>query len=414
MNNGAGPNRFALVFIFVTALLDSIGFGIILPVLPDLIMQVSKDSVASAAEYGGWMMFVFAIMQFLFAPLIGNLSDRYGRRPVLLVSLAVMGANYVIMGLATSLAMLFIGRIISGIGASTMSTCRAYIADTVPEERRAQSFGLMGAAFGGGFVFGPVLGGFMGEFGPRVPFFAAAALSLMNMLFGLLVLKESLAPADRRPFTLGRANPFGTFTSLSAKPMVIGIVMVMFTLNLGHYVLPATWSYFTIERFDWTPRDIGYSLGFVGVCSILVQGLVIRWVIPLTGLRIAGVLGLVCHIIALAGYAAATEPWMLYVAMVFGALGALANPPMQAIVTAQTARTEQGELQGGISSITSLAAVISPPLMAGTFAYFTAADAPFYFPGAAFMLAAIITAFSLALFVRITATLAPELARARG
>ncbi len=399
--------KLALTFIFITALLDSIGFGIILPVIPQLIMDVSGRSLAQAAELGGWLMFSFAAMQFLFAPLLGGLSDRFGRRPVLLISLGVMGLNYILMGIAETVAVLFIGRIISGIGASTMSTCNAYIADTVSEQERAQSFGLMGAAFGMGFVLGPVIGGFLGEFGPRVPFFSAAALCFINMTFGILVLRESLPPEHRRPLKLQRANPFGTMTQLAAKPMIIGIVMVMFLMQLGHFVLPATWNFYTIERFDWSPRQIGYSLGFVGICMVLVQGYLIRLVIPVTGLRLAGILGLTFHIIAFLGYAFAMNPWVLYIALIPGALGALSGPPMQGIVTAEAARDQQGELQGGIASIVSLASIISPPLMTQTFGYFSSPSAFIYFPGAAFALAAALTVASLLLFIRITAKLKP-------
>ncbi len=404
-------NRLALIFIFITALLDSIGFGIILPVFPQLIVDITGESIAAAASYGGWLMFTFAVMQFLFAPLIGNLSDHYGRRPVLLVSLFVMAINYVLMAVAGSLLLLFIGRLLSGIGASTHSTCNAYIADTVPEDQRAQYFGIMGAAFGMGFILGPVIGGLLGDFGPRTPFYAAAALCVLNMLFGLLVLKESLAPEDRRKFDLGRANPFGTFAALSVNPMIIGIIAVMFMMQLGHFVLPATWSFFTIERFDWTSREVGYSLGFVGVCMVLVQVFVLRLVVPAVGLRMAGVIGMLFNIVAFCGYALATAPWMLYAALVPGALGALAQPAQQGIVTAQAARTQQGELQGGIASVNSLAAIISPPLMAQTFAWFSSSSAPVYFPGAAFVLAALFTAIGLAIFVVITARLAPELRR---
>jgi DHA1 family tetracycline resistance protein-like MFS transporter len=401
----APPSRFALVFIFLTALMDSIGFGIIMPVLPDLIMQVSGEDLSAAARYGGWLMFSFAIMQFFCAPILGNLSDRFGRRPVLLLSLFAMAINYILMGVAGSLVLLFIGRMISGIGASTMSTCYAFIADTTPEESRAQNFGLIGAAFGMGFVIGPVVGGFLGEFGPRMPFFAAAGLAFANMAFGILVLKESLAPEHRRPFSWERANPVGTITQLARFPVIIGMIGVMFIYNLGHHVLPATWSFFAIEKFAWTPREIGYSLGFVGILMVFVQGFLIRWVLPRTGLRMAGVIGMTFTIVAFTGYATAAAPWMVYAAMIPGALGAFTGPAMQGITTAQIGPSQQGELQGGISSTMSLCSIISPLMMTQTFAYFTAAEAPVYFPGAAFLLAAILTVMSLALFIRTTAPL---------
>jgi len=397
-------SRYALVFLFMTSLLDSIGFGIILPVLPSLIMDISGEGLSEAARYGGWLLFMYAVMQFLFAPLIGNLSDRLGRRPVLLFSMLVMGVNYLVMAMASTLALLFVGRMISGIGASTMSTCNAYIADTTPVEKRAQNFGLMGAAFGLGFVIGPVVGGLLGEYGPRVPFYAAAVLSIANMIFGFFILGESLTKENRRPFRIARANPVGTLLQLRHFSVVIGIILVMFLYQLGHHVLPSTWSFYTIERFDWTPREIGYSLGFIGVMMVLVQGFLIRWVLLRAGLRVAGIVGLSFTIIAFVGYAFASLPWMIYAAMIPGSLGVLAGPAMQGIASAQVDGTQQGELQGGLASSMSLTFILSPPVMTQLFAYFSGASAPIYFPGAPYLLAALLTAAGLALFIKVSRT----------
>ena len=395
-------NKFALVFIFLTALMDSIGFGIIMPVLPDLLIEITGENLGNSARYGGWLMFVYAVMQFLCSPIIGNVSDRFGRRPVLLFSLIVMAVNYMLMGFAESLLMLFIGRFISGIGASTMSTCNAYVADVTPEDKRAQNFGLIGAAFGMGFVFGPVIGGFLGEYGSRVPFLAAGVISLLNLVFGFLVLQESLAPENRRPFELKRSNPVGTLLQLKKFPLVIGIIIVLFLYNIGHHVLPATWSFFTIEKFDWTPKDIGLSLMFIGICMALVQGFLIRWVIPRTGLRWAGIIGMSFTAIAFLGYGAAVAPWMMYLAMIPGALGALGGPAMQGIASSQVDASQQGELQGGLSSTMSLTSIISPLMMTQIFAYFTGDQSAYYFPGAAFILALFLTLAALAVFIRIT------------
>lgn len=400
-------NRYALVFIALTSLMDSIGFGIIMPVLPGLLMEITGESLSSNVQYGGWLMFVFAIMQFLFSPLVGNISDRFGRRPILLVSLFVAGINYLIMGFADTLILLFVGRIISGLGASSMSTCNAYIADITPAEDRAARFGLIGAAFGMGFVIGPVIGGFLGEFGTRMPFFAAAAISFANMAFGYFVLKESLGVENRRELDLKRANPIGTLMHLRAFPMVIGIVSVMFISSLGHHALPATWSFWGIEKFNWTPKEIGYSLGFVGIGMVLVQGVLIRWVIPITGTRRAAIIGFAFSMVAFIGYAFADQVWLVYVALVFGALGGFANPAMQAIASSQISPDRQGELQGGISSAMSLTAIISPLLMTQTFGYFTAAESVIYFPGAAFLLAATMTLLALIMFIRFTRSLEP-------
>jgi len=397
-----GMNRYALLFIFITVLLDAIGFGIIMPVLPGLLMEVSGGDLSASVRYGGLLMFCFAVTQFFFSPILGNLSDHLGRRPVLLFSLFVMGTNYLIMSMAESLAVLFIGRIISGIGASTMSTCNAYVADVTPPDQRAQNFGLIGAAFGMGFVIGPVIGGFLGEYGSRMPFIAAALLSFASMLFGYLVLKESLPPKRRRHFQLARANPLGTLLQMRQFPVVIGMLGVMFLYNMGHHVLPATWSFFAIEKFEWSPREIGYSLGFIGILMVAVQGFFIRWVLPRTGLRYAGIIGMTFTIVAFTGYATANSVWMIYVVMLPGALGALAGPAMQGIASSQVGESQQGELQGGLSSMMSLTSIISPLLMTQTFGYFTSSQAPVYFPGAAFLLAGALTVGSLMLFIRAT------------
>ena len=396
-------NKFALLFIFFTALLDSIGFGIIIPVLPSFLAEITGETLSVTVRYSGWLMFVFAIMQFFFSPLIGNLSDRYGRRPVLLLSLFVMGVNYIIMGSAESLLVLFVGRIISGLGASTMSTCNAYIADISPMAQRAQNFGVIGAAFGMGFVIGPVIGGFLGEYGLRVPFYAAGIITFANMLFGFLVLKESLAKENRRPFELKRANPMGTLLQLRVFPVVIGILSVMFLINLGHHVLPATWSFWAIEKFDWSPKEIGYSLGFIGVGMVLVQGFLIRWVLPKVGVRLAGSIGMIFSVTAFMGYALASQSWMVYVALIPGALAGLSGPAIQSIASSQVGADQQGELQGGLSSMMSLTSIMSPLLMTQIFGFFTSAAAPVYFPGAAFMVAAILTAVGLVLFLKTTA-----------
>ncbi|MDE0989998.1 MAG: TCR/Tet family MFS transporter [Pseudomonadales bacterium] len=394
--------RFALGVVFFTALMDSTGFGIILPVTPTLLMEVSAEGLSSSAVYGGWLMFSFAIMQFVSMPVLGNLSDAYGRKPVLLGSLLVLSINYLIMGLAQSLVLLFIGRLISGIGSATFSTCNAYIADTTSVEERAQFFGLMGAAFGLGFVIGPVLGGFLGEYGSRVPFFATAGLIFFNLLVGLIFLPESHTPNNRRPFEIRRANPFSAMKQMSQFKIAFGIIGVLFLYNMGHHALPAVWTFWGIEKFDWTPREIGYSLGFIGILMVFSQGYLIRIVIPALGMRWAGVVGLSFTITAFLGYAMSQTPTMAYMFMIAGALGGLAGPAMSGIASSQVGPDQQGELQGAIGSVGSLTSIISPLLMTMVFGIYTGSDAPFYFPGAPFILAAILTMMSLALFFRIT------------
>ena len=394
--------RFALGVVFFTALMDSIGFGIILPVTPTLLMEVSAEGLSTSAVYGGWLMFSFAIMQFVSMPVLGNLSDAYGRKPVLLGSLLVLSINYLIMGLAQSLVLLFIGRLISGIGSATFSTCNAYIADTTSVEERAQFFGLMGAAFGLGFVIGPVLGGVLGEYGSRVPFFATAVLIFFNLIIGLVFLPESHMPNNRRPFEIRRANPFSALKQMSQFKIAFGIIGVLFLYNMGHHALPAVWTFWGIEKFDWTPREIGYSLGFIGILMVFSQGYLIRIVIPALGMRWAGVVGLSFTITAFLGYALSQTPTMAYMFMIAGALGGLASPAMSGIASSQVGPDQQGELQGAIGSIGSLTNIISPLLMTMVFGFYTGSDAHFYFPGAPFILAAMLTMMSLVLFFRIT------------
>ena len=398
----------AIAVVFITALLDSIGFGIIMPVLPELLMDVAADTMASAARYGGWLMFAYAAMQFLLAPVIGNLSDRFGRRPVLLFSLFVLGVDYLIMWWAPSFAWLLLGRIIAGAAASTYSTCNAFIADVSPPEQRAQNFGLMGAAFGLGFVIGPVVGGLLGELGPRVPFLAAAALSFANLLYGALVLPETLSRAQRRPFQWNRANPTGTLMALRRYPMVFGLIGAYVLFLLGHHVLPATWSFFTMEKFDWSPKEVGYSLGAVGVLMVFVQAVVLRAVLPKVGPRRAGAAGFAFCIVSFVGYALATEGWMIYLFLIPGALQGFASPAMHGLMSTQVPANEQGELQGGLASMSSLTAILSPPFMAQVFAWFTAPDTPLYFPGAPFIAAALLTVGALLVFLRATAALTVE------
>ena len=394
--------RFALGVVFFTALMDSIGFGIILPVTPTLLMEVSDKGLSSSAVYGGWLMFSFAIMQFISMPILGNLSDAYGRKPVLLGSLLVLSINYLIMGLAQSLVLLFIGRMISGIGSATFSPCNAYIADPTSVDERAQFFGLMGAAFGLGFVIGPVLGGFLGEYGSRVPFFATAGLIFFNLLVGLIFLPESHTPNNRRPFEIRRANPFSAMKQMSQFKIAFGIIGVLFLYNMGHHALPAVWTFWGIEKFDWTPREIGYSLGFIGILMVFSQGYLIRIVIPALGMRWAGLVGLSFTITAFLGYALSQTPTMAYMFMIAGALGGLAGPAMSGIASSQVGPAQQGELQGAIGSVGSLTNIISPLMMTIVFGIYTAPDAPFYFPGAPFILAAILTMMSLSLFFWIT------------
>jgi DHA1 family tetracycline resistance protein-like MFS transporter len=396
----ATPKR-PLFIIVATVLLNSIGFGIIMPVMPQLVMEVTEQGLAQAALYGGWLMFAYAIMQFFFAPVLGNLSDRFGRRRVLLISLVAFSLDYLVMGWAPTLGWLFAGRLVAGIAAATNSTANAYIADISPAKERPQNFGLLGAAFGVGFIIGPVLGGLLGEYGSRAPFFAAAALGVLNLAFTFFELPESLPREQRRPFDVARANPFGAVAQLTKTPIVLALVFAVFLYNLAHFVMPAIWSYYTIERFGWSPREIGYSLGYVGVLMVFVQGYLTRIVIPRIGPSAAAYVGLGFSLAAYLGYAFAPSGWMMYVVMLVGALSGFTTPALQAIMTSRVAANTQGELQGAIASANALTAVIGPPLMTQLFGYFSSGAAPLYLPGAAFLAAAVLTATSLALLHRI-------------
>ncbi|MCX2982804.1 MFS transporter [Halieaceae bacterium IMCC14734] len=392
------PNL-ALGFIFITVLLDSIGFGIIMPVMPQLIMVVTNEPISSAAIYGGWLMFLYALMQFFFAPVMGNLSDRFGRRPVLLLSLLAFGLNYLMMGWAPTLAWLVAGRLIAGCASSTYAIANAYIADVFPPEQRAKNFALMGAAFGGGFILGPVLGGFLGELGPRVPFYATAVLALVNAVFGFLVLPETLAPENRRPFDWRRANPLGAFAHLRQYPLVGRLVFGLFFFLVAHQSLPAVWSYFTIARFDWSESQIGFSLGFVGVLMMLTQAFLIRWVIDRWGAVTTAYMGLTCAGLSFLGYAFVTEAWMVYVFLLVGAAQGFVGPAVQGVMSARVPSNAQGELQGSLASASSLAAIIAPLLMTQLFGYFTGASAPLYFPGVSYFLAATLVVVSTLILI---------------
>lgn len=322
-----------LLFIFITVMLNSMGIGLIMPVMPDLLQDLlgGKDAatIGKAAAVGGWITMSFALMQFLFSPTLGNLSDRYGRRPVLLISMAVMCIDYLVMALAPSLALLFVARIVAGVSASTFSAANAYIADISPPEKRAQNFGMTGAAFGVGFILGPALGGIVGEFGPRMPFLAAAVLSAANFALGWFVLPESLKPENRRPFQLGRANPFGVARQVLKYPAVAWMLTAIFIYNLSHYVYPVIWSYYAKAQFDWSPFDIGVSLAAVGVGFAFVQGYLIRVIIPRFGEVKTAIAGFSLDVLALTGLAFATKGWMIYALIPFNSLSALLSPAIQ-------------------------------------------------------------------------------------
>ncbi len=380
----------ALLFIFITLFIDVMGVGIIIPVLPKLIMNMEHCTIERANIIGGMMMFIFSFMQFVFSPLLGALSDRYGRRIVLLISLFGFGIDYLFMGFAGTIAMLFVGRLIAGITGASFTVAGAYIADISPPEKRAQNFGIIGAAFGLGFIAGPALGGLISGFGDRVPFFVAAGLALLNWLYGFFVLPESLKPENRRNFEWKRANPVGALIQLVKKPVVARIAVIFFLINLAGQSLPMCWSYFAIEKFQWTETGIGFSLAFVGVCVAIVQGGLTRVIIPRIGERRAVIWGIFFAMIGMIGIAFAWEGWVLFAATVPLALGGINGPSLQSLASKEIAANEQGELQGILTSVMSVTAILGPWVFPWLFSTFSAGFRGIVMPGAPYLFAAVL------------------------
>lgn len=390
-------SRAAVPFILFIIVMDSLGFGIIIPIMPDLIISLTGVGMSEASEYGGYLLFAYAICQFVFSPIVAGLSDRFGRRPVLLLSAFGFAIDYLFLAYAPTFMLLLLGRIISGVMGASFATAGAYIADVSAPEKRAQNFGLIGAAFGLGFIIGPSIGGLLAEFGLRVPFIAAAVLSFLNGLYILFVLPESLKPENRRKFDIKRANPFGTFRQLAKQKVVIGLIVAMIFVYIASYAVQSTWSFFTKYQFDWTNAEVGYSLSFVGLLSALVQGGLIRIAIPRLGEKRAVYIGMAFYFLGLVFFGYAFEGWMMYPAMVVYCLGGIAGPALQGIMSNLLPASEQGELQGGNSSLMSATAIVGPLLMTHVFAMFSGPDAIAEIPGAAMYLAAIFVLVSIAL-----------------
>jgi DHA1 family tetracycline resistance protein-like MFS transporter len=391
----------ALIFIFITVLIDVIGIGIIIPIIPVLIQELTGGTISQSSSYAALLVLAYSSMQFLFSPVIGGLSDQFGRRPVLLISLFGFGVDYIFLALAPTIGWLFVGRIISGITGASFSTASAYIADVSPPEKRAQNFGLIGAAFGLGFIIGPTLGGLLGEYGSRVPFLVSAGLSLINWLYGYFVLPESLPLENRRKFDIRRANPVGSLLALKKYPMIIALVASLFLVTVGSFAVQGTWTFYTMEKFSWSEWQVGLSLGFVGLMVAIVQGGLIRVIIPKLGQERALFFGLIITSFGLMAFGLASSPWMMYAIMVPFALGGLAGPAFQGIISSQVSDKEQGELQGALTSLNSVAAIIGQPLMLWLFRSFTAQDTTYYFPGAPFILGSVLTVISIFLTMRV-------------
>jgi DHA1 family tetracycline resistance protein-like MFS transporter len=399
----SGRRRAALAFIFITIALDMFALGMIIPVLPHLIEDFMGGDTAGAAKVYGVFGTVWALMQFLSMPVMGALSDRFGRRRVILLSNLGLGLDYVLMALAPNLAWLFVGRVISGITAASVSTGMAYIADVTPPERRAASFGKVGVAFGLGFVLGPALGGLLGSVDPRLPFWAAAAFSFANAMYGLFILPESLPPEKRRPFEWRRANPLGSLKLLRSHPELSGLAGVVFLSNLAHAALPATFVLYAGYRYGWDARDVGLAFAGIGVCSALVQGGLVGPLIRRVGERRVLLAGLACGALGFVAYGLAPTGALFLAAVPIVALWGLASPSAQGIMTRHIGPSEQGALQGAAGAVMGMATMIGPGLFAATFAWFIGGGARLRVPGAAFLLAALLLAVGAVLAARVTA-----------
>lgn len=398
MNDERNVRR-GLVLVFTIMFLDVIGIAIIMPVMPAFLEQLTGADIGTAAVDGGWLLFVYSAMQFLFAPLIGNLSDRFGRRPVLLVSVLTFAIDNLICALATSFWMLFVGRVLAGISGASFGTAAAYIADVSTDETRAKNFGLIGIAFGTGFALGPVIGGLLGEFGPRVPFYGAALLAFLNFAIAWALLPESLQERHRRRFELARSNPLGALKQMRGYPGLLWVMLVFFCYWLAHSVYPAVWSFVSAYRYGWSEGQIGLSLGIFGIGAALVMAFLLPRVVPVLGEWRTVALGLSFSVLGLAGYAAAWQGWMVYAVIVLTTIENLADPPLRSIAAAKVPPSAQGELQGALSSLSSITTIIGPLIFTQMFGFFTGPMAPFSFAGAPYALAAVILLSGVAVFV---------------
>ncbi len=399
-----GKRQAALGFIFVTLLIDVTGFGIIIPIIPKLISELIHGTMSDASRYGGWLMFTYSVVQFFCSPVMGNLSDRFGRRPVLLAAVFGLGVDYLFLAFSPTIWWLFLGRMFAGIFGASFTTGGAYIADISTPEKRGQNFGIIGVAFGVGFIIGPVIGGVLGQFGSRVPFYAAAGLSLLNWLYGFFVLPESLKKENRRKFEWKRANPVGSLLQLKKYPVVAGLIESLVFIYIAAYAVQSTWTFFTMQQFNWDSAMVGYSLGIVGFITAIVQGGLIRIIIPKLGQKRSVYVGLSMYGIGFLLFAFATQSWMMFAFLVPYCLGGIAGPALQGIISTQVPVNEQGELQGALTSLMSASAIVGPPVMTNLFAFFTSNNAPVYFPGMPFLAAAVLTLLSVIFAMRTLAS----------
>lgn len=390
----------ALGFIFLTLFLDILGIGLIIPVLPDLIKSFQNNDTAQAAAMVGWMTSVYALMQFVCAPILGSLSDQFGRRPVILISLLGTGLDYILLALAPSLGWFFVGRLINGVTSANITAAGAYIADISPPEKRAANFGIIGAAFGLGFIAGPVLGSALGSYDLRLPFKAAAGLALLNWLYGFFVLPESLSLDNRRAFSWKRANPVGSLTALRRFPVILGLTASIFLITIGQSSLQTIWVLYTGYRYGWGHYQVGISLAIVGLMAAIVQGGLVRRIIPALGERRSILVGLLISTANMMGYGFAPNGTVFYCILVIGSLGWIATPAIQGLISKAVPANEQGAVQGALMSLNSVAGVMGPFVGAHVFSYFILPSNPIHLPGAPFILNGILTLVALGLAIR--------------
>jgi DHA1 family tetracycline resistance protein-like MFS transporter len=379
----------SILFIFLTVLVDVIGLAVIIPVMPKLIEEIMGADVSEASKYGSWLMFSYAIMQFIFSPIMGSLSDRYGRRPILLLSLLGMCLNYALMIYAPTFGWLFLGRLLSGISGASITTANAYIADVSAPEKRTQNFGLIGVAFGLGFIVGPLIGGLVADISPRAPFAVSALITLLNLAYGYFVLPESLPEDRRRPFEWKRANPINSILNLRKHPVISQLAVSLFLIYMAGHAMQSTWSYYNIYKFNWSEKEVGISLAVFGVVLMIVQGLVIRWTVKNWGAIKSILIGNMAYAIGMIMYAFATEGWMMYVITIPYCLGGIAGPSLQGIMSSLTTPDRQGELQGALTGVMSITSIFGPLLMLNVFHQFSGKDAITEFPGMPYLIGSI-------------------------
>lgn len=397
----SGTGNAAFIFILVMVALDFLAFGLIAPVLPDLIRQFEGGDFGRASDFTGYLLLAWNAMQFLFSPILGAWSDRFGRRPIILLSCFGLGIDYIFMALAPTLGWLFVGRIISGITASNVSTAFAYVTDVTPAEKRAKPFGYISAAFGLGFVIGPAVGGYLGNSNLRAPFWAAAILSLLNSLYGFFVLPESLPKERRAKSAWHMANPLGSLKLLRSNQVLAGLAAVVTLYYLAHTSLPSMWALYTEERYGWSRRDVGISLAVVGVCASIISGVLVGPFVKRFGERLSVLFGLLCGTLGFAGFALAMNGWMLYAVIPFIALWGIAAPAVQSLMSQRVDASSQGKLQGAINSLRAITGMAGPVLFTQVFAFAISPRARIHLPGAPYYLAAalLLSSFLLAVYV---------------